>query len=122
MRDTQREREAETGKGKAVSMQGAHRGTRSRVSRIRPWAEGGAKPLSHPGLPGMCLFKLLTVGNSAGYRTFLSSRKALRHGTDQFLPLALWSVGQKHGPPLGACWKRSVPGPVSDPTESKSAV
>ena len=24
---------------------------RSRVSRIRPWAEGGAKPLSHPGCP-----------------------------------------------------------------------
>ena len=21
------------------------------VSRIRPWAEGGAKPLSHPGCP-----------------------------------------------------------------------
>ena len=32
-------------------MQGAWRGTRSRVSRIRPWAEGGAKPLEPPGLP-----------------------------------------------------------------------
>ncbi|CAD7682573.1 unnamed protein product [Nyctereutes procyonoides] len=31
-------------------MQGARRGTRSRVSRITPWAEGGAKPLSPPGL------------------------------------------------------------------------
>ena len=35
-------------------MQGARCGTRSLVSRIRPWAEGGAKPLSHPGCP--CLF------------------------------------------------------------------
>ena len=32
-------------------MQGARLGTRSRVSRIRPWAEGGAKRLSHPGCP-----------------------------------------------------------------------
>uniref|UniRef100_A0A8C0N993 Cytoplasmic dynein 1 intermediate chain 2 n=2 Tax=Canis lupus familiaris TaxID=9615 RepID=A0A8C0N993_CANLF len=32
-------------------MQGARRGTRSRISRIRPWAEGGAKPPSHPGCP-----------------------------------------------------------------------
>ena len=30
-------------------MQGARRGTQSRVSKIIPWAEGGAKPLSHPG-------------------------------------------------------------------------
>ena len=33
-------------------MQGAQRGTQSWVSRIRPWAEGSAKPLSHPGAPG----------------------------------------------------------------------
>ena len=32
-------------------MQGARHGTRSWVSRIRPWAEGCAKPLSHPGCP-----------------------------------------------------------------------
>ena len=45
-----REREAETqAEGEAGSMQGAQRGTRSQVSRIMPWAEGGAKPLSHPG-------------------------------------------------------------------------
>ena len=29
-------------------MQGARRGTRSRVSRTMPWAEGGAKPLTPP--------------------------------------------------------------------------
>ena len=33
-------------------MQGARRGTQSRVSRIRPWAEGGTKPLSYRGCPG----------------------------------------------------------------------
>ena len=54
MRDTERERErgAETqAEGEAGSMQGAQRGTGSQVSRIRPWAEGGAKLLSHPGRP-----------------------------------------------------------------------
>ena len=37
--------------GEAGSMPGARRGTRSWVSRIRPRAEGGAKPLSQPGCP-----------------------------------------------------------------------
>ena len=32
-------------------MQGDRHGTRSRVSRIRLWAEGSTKPLSHPGCP-----------------------------------------------------------------------
>ena len=54
MRDTERkrerEREAETQEeGEAGSMQGAQHRTPSRVSKITPWAEGGAKPLSHPG-------------------------------------------------------------------------
>ena len=58
MRDTQRERErerereAETqSEGEAGPKQGAQRGTRSRVSRITPWAAGSAKPLSHSGCP-----------------------------------------------------------------------
>ena len=47
----ERERDAETqAKGEAGSTQGAQRGTRSRVSRITPWAEGGAKLLCHPGI------------------------------------------------------------------------
>ena len=46
--ETQAEGEAE---GEAGSMQGPRCGTRSRDSRIMPWAEGGAKPLSHPGCP-----------------------------------------------------------------------
>ena len=58
MRDTEREREAETqAEGEAGSMQGARRGTPSQVSRITPWAEGGAKPLSHPGCPKDWSFK-----------------------------------------------------------------
>ena len=40
MRDSTAETQAE---GEAGSTQGARRGTRSQVSRIRPWAEGGAK-------------------------------------------------------------------------------
>ena len=53
MRDTERERERgrDTGRGEASSMQGARLGTRSRVSRITPWAAGGTKPLSHQGCP-----------------------------------------------------------------------
>ena len=47
------EREAETqAEGEAGSMQGARHGTPSGVSRVEPQAEGGAKPLSHPGCPG----------------------------------------------------------------------
>ena len=55
MRD--REREAETqAEGEAGSMQGAQHGTRSQDPRIRPWTEGGAKPLSHWGCPTMEIF------------------------------------------------------------------
>ena len=32
-------------------MHGAQRGTLSRVSRITPWTEDGAKPLSHLACP-----------------------------------------------------------------------
>ena len=48
MRDTHIQRVAEE---EAGFMQGARHGTRSWVSRIPPWDEGGAKPLSHPGCP-----------------------------------------------------------------------
>ena len=51
-RDREREREAETqAEGEAGSMQGARQGTQSRDPRIRLWAEGGAKLLSHLGCP-----------------------------------------------------------------------
>ena len=50
--EKQRERESETqAEGEADSMHGDRHGTRSCVSRITPWAEGGTKPLSHPGCP-----------------------------------------------------------------------
>ena len=38
-------------------MQEARRGTPSGVSWITPWAEGDAKPLSHPGIPSKELLK-----------------------------------------------------------------
>ena len=61
MTEAEREREAETqAEREAGSMQGARCGTRcgtqSQDSRITPWAEGGAKPLSHPGCPSPHLF------------------------------------------------------------------
>ena len=62
MRGTQREAETRA-EGEGGSMQGARRGTRTQVSRIMPWAEGGAKPLSHGGCPA---HELLT-GHRAGW-------------------------------------------------------
>ena len=54
IRERHTQREAETqAQGEAGSMQGARRSTRSRVSRVTLWAEGGAKPLSQPGVPRM---------------------------------------------------------------------
>ena len=56
MKDRERERErgAETqAEGEAGSMREARCETRSRVPRVRPWAKGGAKPLSHPGCPSV---------------------------------------------------------------------
>ena len=54
--ETERERERETeteiqAEGEAGSIQVARCGTRSQISGIMPWTEGGAKPLSHPGCP-----------------------------------------------------------------------
>ena len=52
MRDTDGEIEVETqAEGEVGAMQGARCGTRSQVSSITSWAEGGAKPLSHWGCP-----------------------------------------------------------------------
>ena len=49
-RHTQKKAETQA-EGDAGSMQGARRGTQPRDSRITPWAEGGAKPMSHLGCP-----------------------------------------------------------------------
>ena len=50
MRNTEREGGRDTGRGRS-----RFHGTQSRVSRIMPWAEGGAKLLSHPGCPEVVL-------------------------------------------------------------------
>ena len=65
MRDTEREAETQT-EGEAGSMQGAQRGTPSRVSRIMPWAEDHAKLLSHPGCPIGMFYKLDIFHNVEG--------------------------------------------------------
>ena len=55
MRDTRREREAETqAEGEAGSMQEAQCGTQSRNPNLgtpRPGPKAGTKLLSHPGIP-----------------------------------------------------------------------
>ena len=54
---TEREREAETqAEGEAGSMQGARRGTRSRVSRIASWAKGRRQTAEPPRDPCRFLF------------------------------------------------------------------
>ena len=55
MRDTEREAGTQA-EGETGSMQGAQCGTRSWVSRITPWAEGGVNPLSHLGCPLLIIF------------------------------------------------------------------
>ena len=50
MRDTERKAETQA-EEEAGSIQGARRGTQSRVPRITPRAAGGAKPLCHGGCP-----------------------------------------------------------------------
>ena len=50
MIDTEREAETQA-EGEAGSMQGARRGTRSRVSRIMPWAEGRRQTAEPPRDP-----------------------------------------------------------------------
>ena len=68
---TERERGTETqAEGEAGSMQRARGGTRSQVPWIMPWAEGGAKPLSHLGCPLYYLF----------YHNFYSTYHILKIG------------------------------------------
>ena len=58
--ETEGERGAETqAEGEAGIIQRAWHGTRSRVSRITPWAAGIAKPLHHQGCPKMIILKQL---------------------------------------------------------------
>ena len=66
IRDTEREAETQA-EGEAGSTQGARHETRSRVSRITPWAEGGAKSLSHPGCPHLYVDDSLVIWLSEVY-------------------------------------------------------
>ena len=68
-------------------MQGAHRGTGSRVSRVTPWAEGGAKPLRHRGCPVLPPLSAVTYWTKAcGQR-----------GGKTHLPALLSSLVQRAG-------------------------
>ena len=59
-------KEAETrAEGGVGSMQGAQHGTQSRVSRITPWAEAGAKSLSHLGCPMNGYFDFIITDHAA---------------------------------------------------------
>ena len=53
-------------------MQGVRCETPSGISRITPWAEGGAKPLSHQGIPQMNILNIQATPSSE-----LGGKKAL---------------------------------------------
>ena len=50
-RERERERGRDTGRGRSKLHAESPSGTHSRVSRITPWAVGGAKPLRPRGCP-----------------------------------------------------------------------
>ena len=59
MRDTKRD----TGRGKSRLHAGSPMQDSIQVSRITPWAEGGAKLLGHPGCPDLiCSKETKTLG------------------------------------------------------------
>ena len=51
MRERERERGRDTGRGRSRLHAGSPTWDSISRFRIRPWPEGGAKPLSHPGGP-----------------------------------------------------------------------
>ena len=131
MRDTQREREAETqAEEEAGSMQGAQRGTRSWDPRITPRAEGGPKPLSHPGCPKTfllmnlnCVQKYFAINEQENldwiepHNASVYFRSACRA---QWLSICPWPGARSWRPgiesPIGLpAWSLLLPLPVSLP-------
>ena len=77
-RERGKEREAETqAEGEAGSMQGAQCGTGSQVSRITPWAEGDAKPLSHPGCLTLTFLEVNNVTTRSSTHFIFLSRTSI---------------------------------------------
>ena len=85
-------------------MQGASHGTRSRVSRTKPWAEGGAKLLIHPGCPHF-FFKKIFQGSLGGAVVW---RLPLAQGTI----LETWDRIPRRAP---GAWSLLLPLPMSLP-------
>ena len=88
MRDIEAETQAE---GEASFMQGACHETPSRISRITPWDEGGAKPLSHPGCPSINILNEW-LNNNWTYRLLWTMSMLLSHGI-------LWVKWAENFPP-----------------------
>ena len=68
--DTERERERgrDTGRGRSRLRAVSQCGTQSRDSRIKLWAAGGAKPLSHLGCPGFWFLNRVFEIKSSFYK------------------------------------------------------
>ena len=79
MRDTEKDSETQA-EGEAGSMEGAGHGTQSRVSRIAPWAAGGAKPLRHRGCPeGVKFLRKMKDGSQTTMKRNLPWKGAMIH-------------------------------------------
>ena len=86
MRNTERQTQAE---GEAGSMQGARRGTQSRVSRITPWAEGGRSTAEPPGRPNhKCV--LINKQMDSGFREIWIRTPALPFTSSTWSKYPLW--------------------------------
>ena len=72
-------------------MQEACHGTRSRVSRIMPWAEGGAKLLSHWGCPRGSFLNVKAVINQEDITIFLCMQMRCNEGALSYMK---WTLGK----------------------------
>ena len=102
-RDTERGRDTGRGRSRLHAGSPMWDSTRSRVSRITPWAEGGAKPLSHPGcLQALFLYhaalhtraRTQTVGTGQiALNTFPIPRPEVHINRTKECPLVLFKNG-----------------------------
>ena len=72
MRETERQRHKQREKQAPCRELGVGLDPRSPVSRITPWAEGCAKPLSHPGCPVFPILRSSISDTSSPLSTFFS--------------------------------------------------
>ena len=100
-------------------MQGARRGTRSRDPGVTPCAEGGAKPLSHPGIPNTFLYLFILCGKKSAAPPTLSAHSlfffqkfcSFAAHLPVFDPSGVQCARLWESEPALATWRTRVPAP-----------